>query len=60
MPAPASPWDGFGTAREIVITEGLDDDPITGLFWLGAVVVGGGGGGRATTPSPNVSDWSRR
>lgn len=30
-------WDGFGTAREIV-TEGLEDDPITGLFWLGAVV----------------------
>jgi hypothetical protein len=30
-------WDGFGTAREIV-TEGLKDDPTTGLFWLGAVV----------------------
>ena len=34
---PASPCGTAGTAREIV-TEGLEDDPITGLFWLGAVV----------------------
>jgi hypothetical protein len=30
-------WDGFGSAREIV-QESLKDDPLTGLFWLAAIV----------------------
>lgn len=30
-------WDGFGPAREVV-EESLRDDPLTGLFWLAAVV----------------------
>jgi hypothetical protein len=30
-------WDGFGYAREVV-EESLREDPLTGLFWLAAVV----------------------
>ena len=58
MPAPASPCGTAGTAREIV-TEGLEDDLITGLFWLGAVVAAVVVA-ESTTPSPNVADRSRR
>jgi hypothetical protein len=30
-------WDGLGTARETVV-ESLKDDPITGLFWVAAII----------------------
>lgn len=30
-------WEGFGVARETVY-EALKEDPLTGLFWVGAVV----------------------
>ncbi len=30
-------WDGFGNAREIV-QGALEEDPLTGLFWVAAIV----------------------
>jgi hypothetical protein len=30
-------WDGFGSARDVVQTS-LEEDPLTGLFWVAAVI----------------------